>query len=182
MVTHNWWHVAVYHLELGRVDRAVELYDAHVWGVEKACTQDQLNAASFLWRMDLLALPTADRWHDVESHMRAWLAKRIYGYNPFTDLHFVYTFARARHVQGDESFDGPLGEIVRGVEEGAHYQRQQRDVAVPVERGIVAFVRGHKDEARSLLGGVLGRLHELGGSDAQRKVFSKTHDCSLIES
>ncbi|MGL6042826.1 MAG: hypothetical protein ACRC1J_02795, partial [Sandaracinobacteroides sp.] len=44
--THNWWHLALFQLELNRPDAALDLYDRRVWGVRKASCQDQANAVS----------------------------------------------------------------------------------------------------------------------------------------
>ena len=35
MVTHNWWHVALFLIDLGRGDEALAVYDRHAWGVVK---------------------------------------------------------------------------------------------------------------------------------------------------
>ena len=30
---HNWWHRALYHLELGEIDQVSALYDGHIRGI-----------------------------------------------------------------------------------------------------------------------------------------------------
>ncbi|MEO5671031.1 MAG: tetratricopeptide repeat protein, partial [Ramlibacter sp.] len=39
MVTHNWWHQALFALELDRHEEALALYDGQVWGVAKEYSQ-----------------------------------------------------------------------------------------------------------------------------------------------
>ncbi|HSV44760.1 MAG TPA: tetratricopeptide repeat protein, partial [Ramlibacter sp.] len=46
MVTHNWWHQALFALELGHDAEVLALYDRRVWGVAKDYSQDQINAIS----------------------------------------------------------------------------------------------------------------------------------------
>jgi hypothetical protein len=46
MRTHNWWHLALFHLELGDDAAALRLYDQEVWGVDKTYSQDQVGAVS----------------------------------------------------------------------------------------------------------------------------------------
>ena len=51
MVTHNWWHQALFLLEQDRHAEVLALYDQQVWGVVKEYTQDQINAVSLLARL-----------------------------------------------------------------------------------------------------------------------------------
>ncbi|RYY50516.1 MAG: tetratricopeptide repeat protein, partial [Comamonadaceae bacterium] len=42
MVTHNWWHQALFALELGNHEEVLQLHDRQVWGVAKEYSQDQV--------------------------------------------------------------------------------------------------------------------------------------------
>jgi hypothetical protein len=53
MVTHNWWHQALFALELDDHAEVLRLYDTQVWGVVKEYSQDQINAVSLLARLEL---------------------------------------------------------------------------------------------------------------------------------
>ncbi len=53
MLAHNWWHLALFALELEQHDEVLRLYDEQVWGVVKAYSQDQINAVSLLARLEL---------------------------------------------------------------------------------------------------------------------------------
>jgi hypothetical protein len=65
MVTHNWWHQALFALELDDHAEALRLYDTQVWGVVKEYSQDQINAVSLLARLELAGVDVGERWHDV---------------------------------------------------------------------------------------------------------------------
>ncbi len=52
MVTHNWWHVALFLIDLGRDAEALAVYDEHAWGVVKDYSQDQIGAVSLLARLE----------------------------------------------------------------------------------------------------------------------------------
>jgi hypothetical protein len=50
-----------------------------------------------------------------------------------------------------------------------------REVALPVCQAVLAHRRGENAAAVALMAPVLDRLHELGGSHAQRDVLSQLH-------
>jgi hypothetical protein len=50
-----------------------------------------------------------------------------------------------------------------------------REVALPVCRAVLAHRRGEHRAAAALISPVLGRLHELGGSHAQRDVLQQLY-------
>jgi hypothetical protein len=48
LYTHNWWHLALFHLDLDEGDAALALMDRHVWARRRDYCQDQINAISLL--------------------------------------------------------------------------------------------------------------------------------------
>ena len=69
MYTHNWWHVALFHLDRDDHARALEIYDTRVWGRLKEYSQDQVNAVSLLARLALRGVDVGDRWNDVATYL-----------------------------------------------------------------------------------------------------------------
>jgi hypothetical protein len=65
MVTHNWWHVALFLIELGRDAEALTVYDREVWAVAKDYSQDQIGAVSLLARLELAGIDVGARWSEV---------------------------------------------------------------------------------------------------------------------
>ncbi|HVE55022.1 MAG TPA: tetratricopeptide repeat protein, partial [Ramlibacter sp.] len=91
MVTHNWWHQALFALDLDAADEVLAIYDQHVWGEVKEYSQDQVNAVSLLARAELAGMAVGDRWRDVGDH----LARRAHDHVlPFLDLQYLYGLAR----------------------------------------------------------------------------------------
>ena len=60
MITHLWWHLALFYLSQGRSARVLEIYDGHCWGVEKRYSQDQIGAVSLLARMEIAGIDVGD--------------------------------------------------------------------------------------------------------------------------
>jgi len=60
---HNWWHRALFHLDLGQVDRVLELYDGPIRGTRSRVALDLVDASALLWRVNLTGHDVGDRWH-----------------------------------------------------------------------------------------------------------------------
>jgi len=92
MYTHNWWHLALFLIDLDRTDEALALFDKRIWGVWKEFSEDQINAISLLARLELRGVDVSSRWADVASY----LSQRLHDhFVPFLDLQYLYALARA---------------------------------------------------------------------------------------
>ena len=59
---HNWWHKALYHLDLDEADRALALYDAELPVATDTMALNLLDASALLWRLTLGGVDPGDRW------------------------------------------------------------------------------------------------------------------------
>ena len=167
MVTHNWWHLALFLIEQGDGAGALALYDREVWGVEKGYSQDQIGAVSLLARLELAGVDVGGRWDDVASYLAARVDEHV---QPFLDLQYLYGLARAGRAEADR--------MLASIE--AHATRAPRPVrgawqrvCVPAARGLLAYARGDDETAIDALGTALPRMAEVGGSHAQRDIFEQ---------
>jgi len=166
MYTHNWWHLAVFHLEREEAGEALALFDTRIWGVRKTYVQDQVNAASLLARLELCGVDVGDRWTDVGAHVRPRLADQV---NGFLDLHFMLALARSGDGDGVALLLDNAERHARTAPDGARW----RGIALPALRAVAAWARGEPARAADLLEPVLPRLHLLGGSTAQLDLFDR---------
>jgi hypothetical protein len=165
MVTHNWWHQALFLIELGEHEAVLQLYDTRVWGVAKDYSQDQINAISLLARLELAGVEVGKRWDDVAGYLVARVADHVL---PFLDLQYVYGLARAGRHEADT--------LVRNIESHAATAAPVwREVAVPAARGMRAHARGEWSRAAEEMGRALPRMALVGGSHAQRDLFTRVH-------
>ena len=176
MVTHNWWHVALFLIDLGRDAEALEIYDRQVWGVVKAYSQDQIGAVSLLARFELADIDVGDRWQDLADHLASRLHDHVL---PFLDLQYLYGLARAGRPEADV--------LLHNIEAFApNAPTSTRDawmrVCVPAAQGLRAHARGDFQAAIEGLGLALPRLIEIGGSHAQRDLFEQVYLDALIRS
>ena len=68
---HNWWHLALFRIELGDDAAALRLYDEQVWGLDKSYSQDQVDAVSLLARLELAGVAVGERWDELAGHLAA---------------------------------------------------------------------------------------------------------------
>ena len=59
---HNWWHVALYHLDLGEIDEVLALFDGPIYGARSRVILDMIDASAMLWRLHLRGIDVGDRW------------------------------------------------------------------------------------------------------------------------
>ena len=173
MVTHNWWHQALFALELDQHDEALRLYDTQVWGVVKGYSQDQIGAVSLLARLELAGVDVGERWQDVADHLVTRLDDHVL---PFLDLQYVYGLARAGRPQAHT--------LMRHMETFAMGEAPGRavwqSVAIPASQGLLAHARGDHARAAQALGTALPRMLEVGGSHAQRDLFEQIYLDALM--
>ena len=172
MVTHNWWHRALFGIELGEYGEVLRMHDERVWGVAKEYTQDQVNAVSLLARLELAGVDVGGRWQDVAAYLAARTSDHVL---PFLDVQYLYGLARAGRPEADV--------LMRSIE--SHAARSGgvwKDVALPTARGMLAHARRDFSRAAEQLGRALPRMAGIGGSHAQRDLFTRIHRDAVARS
>lgn len=175
MQTHNWWHLALFLIDLDRTDEALALYDSRVWGVWKEFCEDQANAVSLLTRLELRGVDVGARWADLAPYLKPRLHEH---YSAFHDVHYLYGLARA----GERS---AVTEMLASLEDRAErtkpFEREVwADCTVPLAHGLAAHATGDMPAAARLIGQAMPHLHTLGGSIAQRALFGAIHLDALV--
>jgi hypothetical protein len=167
MLTHIWWHLALFYLSQGRDGAVLRIYDRHCWGIAKDYSQDQAGAISLLARLEIAGIDVGDRWQDVADHLAARANDTV---QPFLTLQYLYGLARAGRPQAEQ-----LLEAVRSYAQRApsFTRAAWQEVALPGCEGLYAYARGDYDRAWRNLSDVAPRLAETGGSHAQRDLFEQ---------
>ena len=166
MLTHNWWHVALYLIDRGDTAQALALYDERVWGVWKEYSQDQIGAVALLARLELRGVDVGARWGELAGFLKARVNESVW---PFNDLHYLYGLARARETDAAHAKLARLQADAHQVD--PYIRRTWREVTVPAARGLVAAGLGQHAQAVRELKPVMARMQEVGGSHAQRDLF-----------
>lgn len=175
--THNWWHVGLYYLAKGDMQKVLELYNSRVWGRAcKASPKDQVGAIALLLRLELKGLSVGDYWQELGTY----LLPRIHEHKlPFQDLHYVYALARAGQFNYVNAMLLSMETHARTLE--PHTRKTWLEVALPAAKGVVAYAYGDYERAIAQLKPILSDLWKVGGSHAQRQLFSQIYSDALLQ-
>lgn len=166
MYTHNWWHLALFHLARGRQQLVLDIYDQHVWGILPEYSQDQVGAVSLLTRLELAGVDVGQRWQHLADYLEV---RQLDTVQPFLSLQYLYGLARADRPQAKTLLDA----LEQRASTAPDFSRGAwRDVTLPAARGLYAQAQGDFEKAAQLLDQALPRLVETGGSHAQRDLFA----------
>jgi tetratricopeptide (TPR) repeat protein len=168
VVTHGWWHVALFHLAHGETQRALALYDTHVRGDRSGELSDLIDASALLWRIALFGGHAGARWSELAE---AWSTHIDDGYCSFTDAHAMLAFVGANDRDRARRLEAHL---LRSQPLRTRYGQTTRKLGLPACRALVAFGCGDDALAIKLLAGLPAIAYRLGGSHAQRDVLHLT--------
>jgi tetratricopeptide (TPR) repeat protein len=167
---HLAWHLALFELACGRPERSLAIYERDI-APSSNPRLAMIDGSALLWRFGL---------YDYEGGPLPWrrladLATRVTraGFI-FGDVHAALAYASA----GD---DGALSGLIAGLE--ALHTRGHLiagTVALPLVRGVAAYVAGDYAGALAFLESVDGEIHRVGGSHAQWELFEETMVVCLL--
>lgn len=170
MAVHNWWHLALYHLERDEIDAVLELYDQSVRGSKSTVVLDMIDASAMLWRLHLRGVEIgAARWNDIAD---GWAPLVDDGFYAFNDIHGLISFLGAGRRDLVEQQLATLRRAAR--ESRGSNAAMAAQVGLPVAEALVAFSEGRYDQTVSWLRPVRAIAHRFGGSHAQRDLLELT--------
>ncbi|MBL7489663.1 hypothetical protein I6A60_12190 [Frankia sp. AgB1.9] len=163
---HNWWHLGLYLLELGRADDALALYDERVRAVSSTEWLDIVDAAALLWRLALYGTDVTSRAVTLATDIRDLVGTPTYIFN---DWHAVMAFGLA----GDHARAAQVVAANRDLTAPANRQAAER-AGHGLLTAFSAFADGEPRTAVDLLLDLRSDAHAVGGSHAQRDVIDLT--------
>jgi hypothetical protein len=165
---HNWWHIALFHLENDDDASALALYDTRIRPVPTRVAFEMVDASALLWRLHLRGADVGNRWEELSE---SWKAFNEEGYYSFNDVHSLMAFLATDN-------DAEVHRVIQGLEAAAVRPdtngMMSREVGLPVARALRAFERGHYDVTIDELQRVRGFSNRFGGSHAQRDILQLT--------
>ena len=176
---HLAWHVAMFELHQGHLDRALAVFQRDILRAVNPRLA-MIDGSALLWRLEL---DDADRERGADGERAAagrrddgpaWrtladLAARVSrpGF-VFGEVHAALAYARS----GDTTALTKLIDGLRDVDAKGH--PIAGTVALPLVRGIAAFVAGDHAGALAHFKPVEEEIHRVGGSHAQWELFEET--------
>ena len=170
---HNWWHLALFRLEVGDVEAVFDIYDREIHNAGSAgVALEMLDASALLWRVHLDGLDTGGRFGPLAE---AWAAAAASPWYAFNDLHAVLAFVGAGRIADAEAVVEELTRYVaEGADAGATNLAMTAEIGLPASRAVVAFGQERWGDVIAELAPIRRRLHVFGGSHAQRDVLQRT--------
>jgi tetratricopeptide (TPR) repeat protein len=165
---HNWWHLALYHLERQQWDAVLTLYDERIRGTESTVVLDMIDASALLWRLALQGVDVGDRWQPMAKVWEPLIDDAWYAFN---DTHAMMAFVGAGR---DDLAARLLAVMARTAQGDTDNAMMTRQVGLPVAQALSAMGQQKPQRAVELLSAVRPVAARAGGSHAQRDLLSQT--------
>jgi tetratricopeptide (TPR) repeat protein len=163
---HNWWHLGLYLLELGRLNDALALYDERIRAQRSTGWLDVVDAAALLWRLSLYGQDVTTRAQALAADISDLVGTPVYLFN---DWHAVMAFALAT----DHDRAAAILAANRRVSARTHSRAAQR-AGLDLLTAFSAIARGNPGLAAGLLAEARHEASAVGGSHAQRDIIDLT--------
>ena len=165
---HLWWHTALFHLELGQIDMALELYDGPLLRTIRPTGFSLSDPTALLWRIDTLGCDVSCRWQEL---LPRWEGHADGRSMVFTDMHAAMTELRSGNEARAEARLAVMRRTAAGTGEAAALYG---DVGVPLVEGLIAFHRADYADCIEHLFPLRTEIWRIGGSRAQRDIVDWT--------
>jgi tetratricopeptide (TPR) repeat protein len=174
---HNWWHLALLHLERCDFAEALALYDRELGTPEARFALNMLDAAALLWRLHLLGVDIGDRVQPVAD----WWLGQIEeggGYYAFNDFHAAVAIAQLALQTGDrQGLETLAGRVEAELQSGnASSGRHEivRRIGARLVRAMQDYSEGRYMDCATALASLRDAAQQFGGSHAQRDLITLT--------
>ena len=168
---HNWWHLALYHLDRDETGRVLALLDTKIRPAPSVAALEMLDATALLWRLHLRQVDVGERWLELAEK---WAATAEDGYYAFNDMHAMMAFVASGRADDERRLLRTLEARAAASDSNG---MMSREVGLPLARAIAAFGRLDYRVTVDLLLPLKHKAHLFGGSHAQRDVV----DLTLVE-
>jgi len=174
--SHNYWHLALMHLENHEVEKAYTFLDNHILGDKPYLVIQKLDAISLLWRLEMAGFNISEHiWKSIADEIKE-NAKDCY--IAYISAHYIYALARA-------GMEHELAEALRSVKsnvEGIDGPEKEvwEKVGLPLIDATASYALDKYKPAADILAQIIDDVEMVGGSDAQVDLFRQAYLLSLI--
>jgi tetratricopeptide (TPR) repeat protein len=175
LIHHLWWHRALMELELGELDAVLESYDQNIRNLDEPMTRatpdhfiDLQNAPAVLWRLEQMGVDVGDRWRELADKAEARIG---HVGHPLLVPHLMMALAATGRGEAAERFLDALREAA--ADTALWTAPAIGDVILPACEAALAHRRGDYARVVDLLAPRREQIRLLGGSNAQRDLFTQ---------
>lgn len=165
---HVLWHQMLMHLDQQQYAEVLRMYDEELWEEETDEYLDLVNDAAVLLRLELHGQDVGDRWHALAEKCKSHRTDQALA---FIDVHHAISLSSA-NLEDAKSLLEAMESYSRS--SGDDNARTTAEIGLPLARALVAHRAKDHDAVVETLLPIRYKLHLLGGSHAQRDLFSMT--------
>jgi tetratricopeptide (TPR) repeat protein len=165
---HTLWHRCLFLMELGAVDRVLDLYDCEVRPESTDDLLDISNAVSLLWRLEQEGVDVGQRWEELGARSQTHLDDHLL---TFGDVHYLIALAAASRPEDTAGMVASLSHYAQ--DSGETEAAVAREPGLARARAVLARNRGDHAATARELAAVRDRIWRIGGSHAQRDLFEE---------
>nr|XP_058953015.1 tetratricopeptide repeat protein 38-like isoform X2 [Pocillopora verrucosa] len=163
LTCHNFWHWALYHIEKGEYEAALDIYDSEMLPRFKASNVFPLtDGSSLLYRVQLEGVDVGDRWQQL---CQFWESHADEHFLAFNDSHMLMTTLGAKNEALTMKLLDSLRKYVRNGS-GPNCEIS-REVGLPICEAFVEADKGNFDKAVTILKPLRYKVDLVGSSRAQ---------------
>lgn len=164
MRTHNAWHLAMFDVDNGRLDSAINILDNSLLPAADRWPLDACDAVALAWRLARAELDVGPRWKRLSDAFQCFWRP---GFWPYVDLHAAVAHGEANQPERLLALES--GVAACAASDGYAAERARR-LTQPALQALDSWLAGDFDDAAKRLSEV-PKLAEAGGSRAQIGVF-----------
>uniref|UniRef100_A0A915B5C3 Tetratricopeptide repeat protein 38 n=2 Tax=Parascaris TaxID=6254 RepID=A0A915B5C3_PARUN len=169
LACHNYWHTALFYLEREDYDTVLSYYDSEIGVLSKSGAMlDLVDAASILFRLHMEGVDVSNRWNALLPIAQSHMDDHILAFN---DAHFrLITEGCGIDTIRQQHRKSIRGFISTGTGDNCRITRQ---IGETVCEAISAYWANDFDAVISRLAPIRKKICEIGGSNAQRDIFTQ---------
>lgn len=162
--THIVWHLALFLWEQGHYQQALALYHEQFPDPATLTPPNFVDAVTLLWRLNLTGCDTPAAWQALLPSLDTLQKTPTYLFN---QMHIALGLTGARHFEWATAYLESLRARVRPERPGV-----LGEVGLPLIEGLIAYAKGDYAGTVERLHPITDRIFNIGGSHAQREIFT----------
>jgi hypothetical protein len=195
LAKHNYWHLALYHLERNEHDLALKVFDENIFSPSKNLSSyfDIVDACALLYRLKLdnckEAENNSERWSRLKDACLPLLNDNGFAFN---DIHIFMSLSacgdKTSKISFIDTFQSYLTEPDPSETYGSskivnnYLKKIKKNIASKIYTSIEHFDNGDFDRVVETLYPIRYEIIKVGGSNAQRDVFHQLLTQSALRS
>jgi len=165
---HVWWHAALFNIAERDYQSAIQLFDNELSSINSDKYIDVSNQAALLKRLEIAGVDVGDRWDLLAEHSATRINDHIL---PFRDAHFCLALAAKGNFDVAREHINSMTVFARSGE--GWTAEATKTTLIPLCEAMLAYEAGEYVKACDLLWPIRNELAPIGGSLAQRDLFTQ---------